>query len=221
MFKLLFLAYRDWAIEVYPYVVKHPKVKKAVLCKSTEEMLEELKHDQYDMILFCGWSFEPVKEVVEKIPTFTAHCAELDRYSPGSPLQNQIIDGLKFTKHRMVRVGYPELSLREYSTEVDLDISGNTEEIFLQLKATCIHLYNKFLFEYPNLEWKKWPEQKEQVPRRQPKDSRMTKDMFGKWDTEKLYNFMRGLEDPYPNAFLEDEKGKLYFKKVEFKYNEK
>ena len=217
--KILFLAYREWALEVYPSVVKHPKVEMVTLCKTTAEMLAELQgnENRYDMILLCGWSDEPVKEVVERIPTFTAHCAADDKYSPGTPLQNQIIDGIRFTKHRLVRVGYPELSLRQYSHEVDLDISGSTGDIFVQLKATCIALFNMFLYDYPNVEWKEWPESDRQRPKRKPEDSKLTKAMFTSMTTSQLYDFMRGLEDPYPNAYLEDEDGMLYFCKVQYK----
>lgn len=219
--KILFLAYRQWALEVLPSVEKHPRVSSVTLCKSTDEMLQKLEGgQQYDLILFCGWSEEPVKEVVERIPTFTAHCAADDMYSPGTPLQNQINDGLRFTKHRLVRVGYPELSLRQYSHEVDLDISGSTEDIFLQLKATCIMLFNMFLYDYPNLEWRVWPEASETRKKRTPADSRLTKEDLARLNTRQLYDFMRGLESPYPNAYLEDEFGKLYFAKVAFKEGE-
>lgn len=218
--KILFLAYRQWALEVLPAVRKHPRVRDVTLCKTTAEMLSELPKDDYDMVLFCGWSEEPVKEVVERIPTFTAHCAADDRYSPGTPLQNQINDGLRFTKHRLVRVGYPELSLRQYSHEVDLDISGSTEDIFLQLKATCIMLFNMFLYDYPTLEWKVWPEAKSLAQKRTPADSMLRRVDFGTMNTRQLYDFMRGLEAPYPNAFLEDETGRLYFEKVSFKHKD-
>lgn len=215
--KILFLAYRQWALEVLPAVRKHPRVRHVTLCKTTAEMLSELPKDDYDMVLFCGWSEEPVREVVERIPTFTAHCAADDRYSPGTPLQNQINDGLRFTKHRLVRVGYPELSLRQYSHEVDLDISGSTEDIFLQLKATCIMLFNMFLYDYPTVEWKVWPAANSLAQKRTPADSMLRRADFGTMNTRQLYDFMRGLEAPYPNAFLEDETGRLYFEKVSFK----
>lgn len=215
--RVLFLAYRDWAKEVYPSVQRHPRVAGTTLCSSTREMLAELDNNTYDMILFCGWSEEPVKEIVERIPTFTAHCAAHDKYSPGTPLQNQINDGIRFTKHRLVRVGYPELSLRQYSHEVDLDISGNTEDIFLQLKATCIMLFNMFLYDYPDVKWRVWPIEQKQRKKRTPPDSRLTKDDFSRLNTLQLYDFMRGLEAPYPNAYLEDDAGRLYFSKVSFK----
>ena len=31
-----------------------------------------------------------------------------------------------------------------------------------------------------------------------------------------IYNFIRCKTNPYPNAFIEDETGKLYFEKVKF-----
>lgn len=219
--KLLFLAYRSWALEVLPYVKKHPNVDEVILCKTTEEMTKELDKKTYDLILYCGWSEIPIKEVVERIPTFTAHCAADDMYSPGTPLQNQINDGIRFTKHRLVKVGYPELSLREYCDEVDLDISGDIDDIFLQLKTTAITLYNRFLYNYPNVEWEKWPKNLNQKPKRTPKDSEITKDQLLKMNTKELFDFIRSLEDPYPNAYIEDSEGTLYFKDVLFKTNKR
>ena len=36
-------------------------------------------------------------------------------------------------------------------------------------------------------------------------------------DTEQMYNFFRCLEDPYPNGYIEDEKGCLYIERVKYK----
>ena len=45
------------------------------------------------------------------------------------------------------------------------------------------------------------------------------KEDFLKMTARDLYDKMRCLEDPYPNAYIQDETGKLYFKLVSFKEN--
>ena len=59
-------------------------------------------------------------------------------------------------------------------------------------------------------------EEQEISKARIPSDSKLTLEILQKKNTEELYNFIRCLEDPYPNAYLEDEVGIISFKKVTF-----
>jgi hypothetical protein len=48
-------------------------------------------------------------------------------------------------------------------------------------------------------------------------ESRLEPNMFQTHSLEDLYNIIRALGDPYPNAYIEDEKGnRMLFKEVEF-----
>lgn len=223
--KIIFLAYRQWSLDVYPSIRKHPRVQESVLCKSHEELLK-LDLNKYDLIISCGWSEELGDEITSKIEAIGVHCAELDRYSYGSPLQLQIIDGVNRTKHRVFSFTFDKSSERAhthnrlFSHEVDLDLSGNMSDVLCQMTSTSIVLFNRYLDDIPNIIWKEWPEEKIVRPKRNPIDSRLKKDDLLKMNTEELYNFFRCLEDPYPNGYIEDDKGRLYIKQVEFKKNE-
>ena len=220
--KVIFLAYRDWALKVFPTVKKHSRVSEIVLCKKHEE-LTNLSILDYDLIISCGWSEELGEEITSKIEAIGVHCAELDRYSYGTPIQLQIIDGITRTKHRVFSFTYDEDSTRahthnrKYSHEVDLDLSGNMDDIMEQLTVTSKVLFNRYLDDYPNITWSEWPEEEIVRPKRGPADSKLSKEQFVKMNTEELYNFFRCLESPYPNGYIEDEKGKLFIKKVTFK----
>lgn len=220
--KVIFLAYRQWSLDVYPAIVKHPKVSESVLCKTHEELL---KYDlsQYDLLITCGWSQELGEEVTQQIEAIGVHCAELDRYSYGTPIQLQIIDGITRSKHRIFSFTYDKNSVRAhthnrlYSHEVDLDYSGNMEDILEQLTVTSKVLFIRYLDDYPNIEWKQWPAEDIVRPARKPADSILRKEDILCMDTEQLYNFFRCLEDPYPNGAIEDDKGVLYIQKVMYK----
>lgn len=220
--KVIFLAYRQWSLDVLPTIVKHPKVSECVLCKTREELLA-LDLFSYDLLITCGWSRELGEEVVSKIEAIGVHCAELDRYSYGTPIQLQIMDGITRSKHRIFSFTYDKNSLRAhthnrlYSHEVDLDYSGNMEDILEQLTVTSKVLFNRYLDDYPNIEWQQWPAEDIVRPARTPQDSILSKEDFAKMDTEQLYNFFRCLEDPYPNGAIEDGKGILYIQKVMYK----
>ena len=58
--------------------------------------------------------------------------------------------------------------------------------------------------------------------RRKPYESKIEIDDFKNKSLEEIYNFIRCLSDPYPNAYLEDSEGnRLYFKEVDYKKNSK
>jgi hypothetical protein len=221
--KVIFAAYRDWAIKVYPYVQNHPKVSESVFCKTLEE-LYNIDISNFDLLITLGLSDKIENDTYNKIETIGLHCAELDRYSYGSPIQLQIIDGIVKTKHRVFRLTSggenskrSHAHTREYSNEIDLYLHGGIDEIFEQLTYTSIPLFNAFLDDYPNIKWKQWPEENIVRERRKPEDSKISFEELSKISTADLYNLIRCLEDPYPNLCVEDDKGILYFKKVSFK----
>jgi methionyl-tRNA formyltransferase len=220
--KVIFLAYRNWALDVYPAVAKHPKISEIILCKTHEELVKQ-KLEEHDLIISCGWSDELGPEITNKIDAIGVHCAELDRYSYGTPIQLQIIDGITRSKHRIFSFTYDEKSSRAhthnrlYSHEVDLDLTGNMEDILEQMTVTSKALFNMYLNDYPNIQWREWPAEDIVREKRKPEDSKLAKDQLIKMTTEEMYNFFRCLEDPYPNGYIEDETGRLFIKKVEYK----
>lgn len=224
--KVIFLAYREWALKVICTLKKHPKISEFILCKTTEE-LKNINISEYDLLITCGWSEELGYDICNNIEAIGVHCAELDRYSYGTPLQLQIIDGITKSKHRIFSFTFDNNSTRahthnrRYSHEVDLNLSGNMEDILEQMTVTSKVLFNMFLDDYPHIKWKEWPAEKIVCQKRNPEDSKLTKEMLVKMNTKELYNFFRCLEDPYPNGYIEDEYGKLFIKKVIYKENEK
>ncbi len=220
--RVIFLAYRKWAIDVFKTINKNPNLTEIVLCENTKE-LEKLDLKKFNLLLTCGTSDKLGKEILEEIETIGVHCAELDRYSYGSPIQNQIIDGVKFTKHRIFKLSHNESSIRThahdrlFSHEVDLDLSGNVDDIFSQMTSTSIVLFNMYLNDIPNIVWSEWPEEEIIRKKRVLSDSKLLKEQMLNMSTKELYDFFRCLGDPYPNGYIEDEVGVLYINKVNFR----
>lgn len=221
--RVIFASYREWTYDVGNFICDHPKIS-TVAWAETQEQLSKLltKHaHETDLVMLCGWSWPPEQWMVNAGPLMvTEHPAASDRYSPGTPLQNQIIDGLRTTKHRIVK-GYPELAPRLWSHEVDMSLEGHMDEVLQCMRHTSIQLYGMFLDDYPKISWKEWPmvDPELQAPRRTPDMSDLSQHgqlVTPELTVRELYDRIRCLEAPYPNAYVEDETGRLYFERVRF-----
>lgn len=219
--KIIFCAYRSWATEALEIVSRHNRIQKTILI-NTVGQLNKIDLKNFDLLITLGWSWELGKEITDNINAIGLHCAKLDRYSYGTPLQLQIIDGVVHSKHRIFPFISSETSerahthTRQYSHETDLYLHGDMKDIFEQLKYTSIGLLNTYLDDFPNIHYKTWPKEKDQREARTPDESRLPKDNISKMSSKEIYNFIRALGTPYPNAFIEDDEGKVFFEKVRF-----
>lgn len=223
---VVFASYREWASDVGTFVADHPRISRYRWIRTEGELELALAKPPFDidLVMLCGWSWPPQEWMVNSgVSIVSEHPAASDRYTPGSPLQNQILDGLTVTKHRIVKVGFPELAPRLYSHEVDMSLEGSMDQVLDRMRATSIELYDAFLHDYPNVKWKPWliVPSNLQVPRRTPQMSNLTHLMSGAdhvlpFNAKNMYDRLRCLEAPYPNAYVEDDTGRLYFERVRF-----
>lgn len=215
-------AYREWAVEkVLPALLTYASfphnnvgnITHVNSIEGLEKLVKDAKPGEYDFVMLVGWSWQVSEELLAKIPVFSEHPATDDRYSLGTPLQGQIEDGLKKTRHRVVKISYPELSERKYVQECDVPMNlwGSMDDILDQMAVTSVEIYLKFLSIYPNFTWVEWEKCDQMKKPRVPEDSRITWGELGSMTTEQLYNKIRMLCYPYPMAFLEDERGRVYF----------
>jgi hypothetical protein len=221
MLKIVFAAYRDWALELLPVIKSHPSVSHVHHVTSIKELEDFIAgtNENFDMVMLCGWSWQVSQDLLAKVLVVSEHPAYLDDYSLGTPLQGQISDGITHTKHRVVKIGYPELGERLYSPdhEVDMNLTGNMDDILSEMKSTAKTIYTRFLDDYPNFEWRQWPKSDSYRTPRKPADSKITLEQISSLGTAKIYDVIRMLESPYPNAFIEDDDGILYFNRVSYK----
>ena len=91
-------------------------------------------------------------------------------------------------------------------------------DVFNNLITSSTKLLNAFLNEYPGIIAKEQNiKDGTYYKRRKPEESRLSKEDFANKTLKELYDFIRSLTDPYPNAYIEDEFGnKLVFKNVTY-----
>ena len=217
--KVLFCAYRTWAIETYDVIKNQNPSLDINLARSEEEFYFYINEwNRPDIIVMVGWSWIIPKEIVEQLYVVGFHPSDLPNYSGGSPIQHQIIEGIEQTKGTLFRAS-PILDSGPIVYKETLDLSGDMTNIFKNLTECSTRLVGKFLQNYPNVP--NLLQEKTSQPRKRlkPKDSKITKLQIEEMTSKQLYNFIRGRGDPYPNVYLEDSSGKLFFKEV--RYEEK
>jgi len=212
----VFAGYRDWALAILDGLrSKHPTV--TVRHADTPEKLTALiKDDHISAVLMAGWSWVLPDHEVEKQPIYGLHPSDLPAYAGGSPIQNQIIDGVTASKVSIFRL-QPGIDSGPIIAKADLSLDGHLDEIFGRITEQGIILFADILDTFPNVaETPQPPGSGNTVRRLKPEDSKLTKSEFADLTCHDLNNLIRAREDPYPNVYIEDETGRLYFKRVEF-----
>jgi methionyl-tRNA formyltransferase len=213
---VVFCAYRKWALSVVEKIgLESCGIDKAVVIKTEKDFLKNIEQIDFeiDLIILIGWSWILNDQVISRYNCFGIHPSDLPSFRGGSPLQNQIIRGVVESKVSLMSIS-SKLDAGNIWLQERLSLSGsNMDEVFDQLVCSCVVLIRGFIAEYPNLTPRVQDlSEGSYYPRRRPSDSRLEPDEFATKSLEELYNFIRCLTDPYPNAYIEDSSGdRLYF----------
>lgn len=217
---VVFCGYRSWANSIFEVVEKHNNINVKKTIKTFEEYKEFEAHpiSDVDLILFIGWSWIIPESFTDNHICLGIHPSDLPQYRGGSPLQNQIINGVLNSKVSLITLS-SKLDAGEIWLKEDLALAGDSmDDIFDNIIHSSITLMNSFFNDYPNIKPITQDISKgSYFKRRKPEESKLTIDDFNKMTLQELYKFIRSLTDPYPNAFIEDNEGnRLVFKNVSY-----
>ncbi|AMO21156.1 formyltransferase family protein [Flavobacterium columnare] len=220
MINVLLCGYRDWAKKIFENVLLIENVNVLGIILSQDEFLNKIDSfdENLDLILFVGWSWILPDEITDKFLCLGIHPSDLPLYRGGSPIQNQIIEGVRYSKITLMTLS-SKLDSGDIWGKENLDLSGkNIYEIFNNITFSSIQLLRHFFEKFPQIS----PVKQNLLEgtyrkRRTEKESRLKLEQLQNMSLEQLYDFIRCLTDPYPNAYLEDEKGnKLFFQEVKY-----
>lgn len=209
--KVLFCGYRPWAINAYAELCSSDDFS---LARSPEELLAALDSET-DVVVVAGWSWKVPDEVLENHFVVGMHPSDLPNYSGGSPIQNQILDGVKHTFASMFLLT-SKFDEGPLIGKCAISLEGHMEDIFAELTRVTVSLVTDLLERWPHADPIPQAKGGLVVKRLRPDQSRLTKDEFEHMTCSQLFDSIRCREDPYPNVYIEDETGRLYFKRVEF-----
>ena len=217
--RILFCSYRDWAGDALFKLSLSPS---SLSIRDVQfdhahgpgELKALAINNKYDFIAVVGWSWKIEESIVTNNIVIGMHPSKLPDYAGGSPIQNQIIDGLKVSEVTLFRLTPkfdegPIIASKPYSLE------GHLDEVLDAISNATFELFVDLINGWPEL-----PTRSQKVTRThcrlKPEQSEVTKAQLATMPLNKLWDLIRCREDPYPNVFIKDETGRLTFKIVEF-----
>jgi len=208
----LFCAYRPWALELFEKIEK--KYNNFVLLKNRKKLtFNYVRSLKPKYIFFPDWSWMVPEDIISNFNCICFHESDLPKFRGGSPIQNQIIRGIKKTKSTAF-IMTKSLDKGNILLKKNLSLEGTLNEIFERIIKNDYEMIQQIL--KGNYKKRKQVGKVTIFKRRKPTESELKNLNYSK---RYLYNFIRMLADPYPNAFIKIGKRKIIFQSA--KYNGK
>ena len=140
MINVIFCGYRQWAKNVIDAIGMHPDINVTdIIYNDQDEKWENLENGttDADIIIFIGWSWRISNSITSKYLCLGIHPSDLPEYRGGSPLQNQIIDGVYNTKVTLFSLT-SKLDSGDIWMKGDLNLEGDSFDIILKLIFSSI-----------------------------------------------------------------------------------
>jgi methionyl-tRNA formyltransferase len=214
--KILFCAYRKWATNIINRIDKSYFHYDIIL--DNNNIQDKITKFNPDIIFFIGWSWIIPDEIINQYNSICIHPSKLPAYRGGSPIQNQIIDGLTTSAVTLFKMN-SELDAGDIIIQTDLNLEDDLEDILNRIENISVDSINIILNKLNNNEKIEYIKQDESkatyCKRRKPKDSEITIDDLYHKTAKQIHDKVRCLQDPYPNAYITLGNGeKLYILKT-------
>lgn len=205
MKKIALVGYRDWALKIYENIIKERDLETILI--SSKDKFSEAKLIEFspDIILFYGWSWFVDKKLLNKFTCLMLHPSPLPKYRGGSPIQNQIIMGESKSKVTIFIMS-DEMDAGDIVGQSDFSLQGSLKSIFERITHEGTKL-TLSIIDNGLKPIKQDHEKATSYKRRRPEESEITIDEIKNKDAIYLYNKIRMLADPYPNAFIKTKDG--------------
>lgn len=200
------VGYREWALNIYDILAKSTDHNYLIFRSRLQYNEDVLRDFRPDLILFYGWSWYVTESLLRDYTCLMLHPSPLPKYRGGSPIQNQIIAGEKSSKVSIFIMN-SEVDAGDLVGQEDISLEGTLVSIFKQIESVGVRLTLKIITEGLNAA----PQDNYNATycrRRTKVDSEITLDELKISTAEYIYNKIRMLADPYPNAYIKTFDGK-------------
>jgi methionyl-tRNA formyltransferase len=205
-------AYREWNVKLFNEKFKILPHEFYLISSKDELTIDRLDAIDPEFIFFLDWSWIVPSEIFTRYKCIVFHAAPLPEFRGGSPIQNQIIRGIKETRlTAFIMDG--GIDTGDILIQENLSLEGHLKDIFNRISKLSYRMVVKII--EGKYSAKKQEGKGSKYRRRKPEESELkTRDM--EKPLEWIYDFIRMLEDPYPNAFIVVGAKKIAFKKADY-----
>jgi methionyl-tRNA formyltransferase len=200
------VGYREWALNIYDTLSRSTDHTFLIFRSKAQFDAHALDDFRPDLVLFYGWSWFITSDLLKRYTCLMLHPSPLPRYRGGSPIQNQIIAGETSSKVSLF-VMTEELDAGDLVGQAELSLTGTLNDIFKRIEDAGVEL-TLGLFEHGLQRSAQDHSAATYCNRRAPSDSHITLEELASQSAEYLYNKIRMLADPYPNAYILTADGK-------------
>lgn len=226
--KILFCVYREWALKIASMFAAALPQDAVGIARTPQEMEHRVLEADWDVLVLIGWSWKVPAHICNSRLVIGMHPSDLPQFAGGSPIQNQILAGLTRTKATLFKLN-EQFDQGEIIDKEAFSLEGHLEEVLEDIGRATYSLVNRFIENFPHNTYTPQPSGHAHVVKRlKPEDSKLpaVRRQISGGDGEvsggpaltcrQLWDFIRCREDPYPNAYFEDETGRLLIKRAEF-----
>lgn len=169
-----------------------------------------LKEYNPNYVFFIHWSWYIPEEIYNNFNCILFHCADLPHGRGGSPIQNQILDGIIHTKICAIKAEKSIDSGGIYLSK-NICLNGSLDEIFIRISDI---VFKKMIPEIINNNLKAINQYGAPKIYKRRTDNKIRES----FKLNKIYDFIRMLDgDEYPKAYIEYGKYKIEFSRAALK----
>lgn len=208
MRSILLCSYREWSNVICSQIQENFKEQNVVftVCNTDKKFSYLVSNYKYDLIFFIGWSSIVETTLVSSNTCICLHPSLLPKYRGGSPIQHQIINGESlsgvtlFVMDEGIDTG-PILFQKEFSIE-DCELSEVFDKIIDIGIEGCTNIITDLISNVSFCPIAQDNSKSSFFKRRKQSMSEIQLEDFSKYTAKELFNKIRSLQDPYPNAFI-------------------
>lgn len=210
---ILFCGYRDWALGIFRNLLTTKE--EFLLAQNTKELHEKLASNEIETILFIGWSWIIKDDILDNYNCVCLHPSVLPKYRGGCPIQHQILNGEEESAVTLFRMDDkvdhgPILWQKKFSLDGSLDL------VFKRISTLGTQGLFHILDRHKECGDFNWGEEQDHsqstyYKRRKPMESEIKLEDLQRCSAKEVYNKIRALQDPYPNAYIVCKDGKKLY----------
>ena len=172
--------------------------------------LDRVRRSRARIAFFADWSWKVSPEILNATMCVGFHAAPLPAFRGGSPIQNQIVRGVRRTTLTAFRMT-DAIDAGDILLEAPLSLEGSLKQIFARIVRIEVRMIGRILAGDYTPRAQSGPAR---VYRRRRPDESELRDFS--LPLEKIYDRIRMLAEPYPNAFVRIDDKRIVFTDARF-----